>query len=155
MSKKKRFLKGFTLIEILISVTIIAILSAIIFMSVISFRNRQIIKNTTIEVAQAFEEAKVKTITSYNDEVYGVHFEESSVSLFAGETYDADGAGTVVLFSDDSVTFTPSLEDDVVDVRFDRLTGETTDTGTVLIELVSDSSYNETVKIQSSGVVSF
>jgi len=146
---------GFTLIEILISIAIIGILSVVIFASINMFRNRQIIKNATIEVTQAIEEAKVKTITSYNDEIYGVHFGESDISIFTGETYDAEDPDTIVLFADDSISFNLSLSDDGENIVFKRLTGETDDTGSILIELVSNSDYNQTINIDETGGVSF
>ncbi len=154
---KNFFTKGATLIEIVVVVAIITIILFLTIPSISSFREKQTLKNTMEEVVNLINEARVNTLSSQDSSVYGVHFDETRAVLFIGTIYNASDSSNKVLNFNNLVkidTANIALNGSGVDVIFQRLTGDTTNHGTIVLELVSDPSTNKTISINMLGVVS-
>lgn len=152
-----KFIKGNSLIEIVIAMAIITIILVITVPKLNDFRAHQTINNTASEVVNLLNEAKTSTLFSKNSTVYGVHFETNRVVFFTGPTFD-DSALTNKVITFDSFVSLPSgnitLNGNSVDIVFDRLTGNTSSHGTITLELVGDSSVQKVITVSSLGVIS-
>jgi Tfp pilus assembly protein FimT len=152
-----KFIKGNSLIEIVIAMAIITIILVITVPRINDFRTHQTLKNTASEVVNLLNEAKTSTLFSKNSTVYGVHFETSRMVLFTGTTF-SDSAVTNKVITFDSLVTLPSgnivLNGNGVDIVFDRLTGNTSNHGTITLELAGNSSLQKIITVSTLGVIS-
>lgn len=149
-------MKGFTLIEILVVIAVIFILSGIVFSSYSSFRIQTEVNSSAQEVLNFLRLAQSKTVASESADNYGVHFEQTKIVLFKGTVYNAlDPNNKTYDFSE--VEIIPGeiiLNGGGNEVIFGRITGQTTNYGTVKIQSKKDNSKFLFVKIESSGEAS-
>jgi prepilin-type N-terminal cleavage/methylation domain-containing protein len=145
--------QGFTIIEILITLAILAIIVALLVNSFQLFSKHQEINKDADIVIEALEEARTNTLASQNASQYGVHFATSSVTIFAGSTYVA-GASTNVSpsLTSSATVLTRTLTGGGNDVVFQRLTGETAQNGTIGISS-PNTTRTRTVTIYKTGLI--
>lgn len=147
--------KGFTALEFLIALSILAVLTTIIFTSMSTFRDSKALQMVAEDVLSLLDEAKSDTLSAKNSYAYGVHFESSRVVLFRGLAYSSSDPNNKTIDIDGAVEIASiSLAGGGQEVLFQRLTGKTNQSGTVMIRLKSDASKTKTIAIESSGVAS-
>lgn len=149
--------KGISLIEILIVVSIIATISAIVVINLSKFRNQQVLQNTTEDVVSLLNEARNSTISSKNSNTYGVHFQSDKTTLFSGASFTSDPSNKQINL--DSSVIIPvtggiNLNSGGNDVIFTRISGDTTNNGTITIQLVNDITQQKVITISKIGVIS-
>lgn len=152
-----KYNKGVTLLEITIVVGILAIMVAIITPSFANFRNKQAVENTTQDLVSLLNEARTNTLLSKSSVFYSVHLETNRAVLFDGGTFDTNDSSNKVITFDTQVSVPSagiSLNGGEVDVSFDRLTGDTSDYGTIIVSLISNTSISKTITVNQLGVVS-
>lgn len=143
---------GFSFTEVLV---VIAILLILVTISVITFQNLGTTSThrvVTQEVLSLLTEARTQSIASENDTVYGVHLATSSVTLFAGGTYNQSDPDNILLSFSGGVHATSSLSGGSTEVVFQRLTGFPSATGTIQI-IRGDNSATNTITIHNSGLI--
>lgn len=87
---------GFSLLEILIALAIGLILLGTVFFF-IGERRRSIVLNlATEQVANVIHDARTKAMSSYFDSDYGVFFGVGEVTIFQGDTYNANKSSNSV-----------------------------------------------------------
>ena len=133
--------QGITLVEILVSIAILVAIAAIGIAVFSRLTEQTALDASAQQILSVFEEARLKTLASENDQQFGVHVTTSGVVLFIGNTYNAGASTnevttliTRVLISDISMTGGST------DVVFERLTGKANVTGTITLTLSSDAS---------------
>ncbi len=126
--------KGFTMIEILIVLAIIAIMIAVVLPSFSQMRKNEVLKSAVEDVASAINKAKSQSQSSIDSSEYGVHFETNQAVIFSGTAYSAVAASNqrVAITSPASIT-SITLSGGGSDIYFDRLSGEPNKTGTITI----------------------
>lgn len=152
---KLKLNSGFTLVELFISLAIIAVLSIVVSTMFIDFRKNQALDKDTDTIVETLRQARNQTLSSKNASAYGVHITSTKVILFTGTSY-VFGAATNSEFnlnSTDSI-LTISLNGGGSDVIFNRLTGETSQNGTIVVNSVG-LSRSKTVTIYKTGLVEF
>lgn len=155
MKKEKKLSRGFTVFEILIVLTIIATLSSIIVTSFSQFRNTKILDTGVENTVSILAKARGNTLSSKNSFQYGVHLEATQVVLFRGGTYTVGDSNNEVSLLDSSLEIsTIALTGGGSNVIFDRLTGKTSQGGTIIIRVKSDVSKTKTITINGTGLVS-
>lgn len=149
--------KGITLLEIMVVIAIIAIIALITVPNLSKFKRQQALKNTTEDIVSLLNEAKNSTISSKNSSVYGVHLDENQAVFFLGESYtntpskkEINFDSLVKISKDDGLNLN-SGGDDII---FDRLTGNTSNYGTIRLELTGDSTQTKTITVSSIGTIS-
>ncbi|MBI2100190.1 MAG: prepilin-type N-terminal cleavage/methylation domain-containing protein [Candidatus Vogelbacteria bacterium] len=144
---------GFSLIEVLIVGAILVIILKIVFNPFTAFRNQQALKGAVEEVLSTLQQARGQTIASTGDSQYGVHLAGTQVVLFTGSVYNAGSATNYVTTLSSLVNLgNISLAGGGSDIIFQRLTGATSQTGSLVISLKSDASQTKTISINSNGV---
>ncbi|MBM2817581.1 MAG: seg [Parcubacteria group bacterium] len=147
--------KGFTAIEFLITLSILAILTTIVFTSMSRFRNGKALQAVVEDILSLLDEGRADTLSAKNSYAYGVHFESSEIALFRGVAYSSSDSTNKTVDIDGAVEISNiSLAGGGSDVLFQRLTGKTGQSGTVTIRLKSDTSKTKTILIEASGVAS-
>lgn len=151
---KSQTQKGFSLIEMIIVVSIFVLLVAGSVVAFSRFGEKQIIKSTVSEVLSELDEARSLTLASYDNTVYGVHIESDKITFFKGSTYSpSDPDNNITELSEKVSISNISLFGGGDDVIFQRLTGKTDQYGTLTISLVSDPTETKTITIQESGII--
>ena len=147
--------RGFSAIEILIVLVIVTILALIISNKYSSFRESQSLSNTVEEVIALIDEAHSRTLAGDNATTYSVRLETSKAVLFAGTTYTS-GASTNKTINIDSVVnlASISLNGGGQEIKFDAITGDTSQYGTFVVKLASSTTGQKTVTVSKTGFVS-
>ena len=149
---KKVYKKGFTVIEILITLAILGILLAIVLPSLSNMRTSQAAQTHVEHIDTFFSEARTRTVSSQNLSRHGVNLSSSRIVLFEGETYST-GDPFITEFR-----FEPGFSIHEVSVGggwnvvFDRLTGGTANAGWFTFG-TSDGDIMYTISIEPTGVL--
>ncbi len=145
--------QGFSIIEILIVLGIMAILTGITFSVFSSVKKAQALEKDRDSIIEVLRQARSQTLSSKNASQYGVHITSSQITLFTGTSYSVGNSSNqdFILQGSDTIV-TISLTGGGSDVVFNRLTGETNQNGTITISSPS-TSQTKTVTIYKTGLV--
>lgn len=147
-------MKGFTLLEIIIVLAILAIAITIVGFSFSSLRSSQELNNSVEEAVSLLNTARSKTISSEAASQYGVHFETSRMVLFKGGVFsDSDPNNQVFTLSALIEISSISLRNGSVDAVFDRLTGKTDDYGVITFRVKANFGKTKIIEIKSTGII--
>lgn len=145
--------RGFTLVETMVTIVIISIIAAITVLFFAGINRVNILDTETGKIFSALSRARSLTLASKNDSEYGVHFEESSLVIFKGRTYnasdpsnDTQGIGNGIHLSEISISGGGS------DVYFKRLYGELNKSGTLKVSSINDPSQFKIITLYSTGI---
>jgi prepilin-type N-terminal cleavage/methylation domain-containing protein len=151
---KKTSTKGFTLIEVMIAVVIAVILMGVILVSFSSLNKNQSLNKSANYIASIIEEARGNTLFSKNDSQYGIKFETTRVTMFKGASYSVSSPDNVVYDLNNEVSISNiSLSGGGSEIVFDRLTGDTSQTGTLTLSLNSSTTTKAYVSFSKTGIV--
>jgi len=152
----KLFNKGISLLEIIIIIAIITIIVAITLPNFSEFKKQQALQVTKEDIISFLNEARNMTISSKNSTTYGIRFESNRATLFPGDAYVDSIINKQINF--DQAVIIPNnginLSGGGIDVIFKRITGDTINHGTIVIQLVSDETAQKVININSLGVIS-
>ena len=147
--------KGITLIWVIVTIAIIAILVKIVVSPLGSGRKIQVLKTTTETTIALLNQARATTLASEDSSQYGVHIESGRIVFFKGTTFSNGSAyNNVISIPSEVAIASISLQGGGSDVVFKRLTGDTDYYGTFEIQVVGNTSVKRTVTITKTGVVS-
>jgi len=145
---------GFSLIEILIALVVVAILASMTIAGFRYFQNRVSLDNNALQIVSALELARNRTIASLDENYYGVHFSTTSYVVFPGPSYDpANISNETHDLPALLEIFSINLNSGGQEIIFDRLTGRTSQPGEVGLRMATDPAKAKTVYIESSGRV--
>lgn len=148
-------MRGFSLIEILIVVAIISSLASAVVFSIVSFRVQIDLNTTSQNILNVLRIARAKTLASEGASRYGVHFESGTFVLFKGASYNPFASDNEPHPLSANLEIANILISGGSEVIFDRLTGGTSNIGSVQLRQISDIAKNKTIVIELSGEVSF
>lgn len=146
--------KGFTLIEILITLGIVGVLFGLISAPLMSFYRDIVYRGNVENVLTMLDEARKSTLSSYYSSQYGVHVATSTVTLFKGATYSAVDPDNDVFELSGIVEITETnITGGGDEIVFERITGETSQDGTLVVSLLVGRMSSSTITIHKSGLV--
>ena len=147
-----RVSRGFTLLEIIIVISILGVLLSVVLPSLTSFRQKSILNTETQEVTTLINKARLSSMSSKNDKQYGIHFEAGKIVLFEGTTYIA-GAGTNEEHLFDTVlTLNPiTINGGGAETVFQKITGSTNQNSTTTLKVIANTGARSTIVILPSG----
>jgi len=150
---------GFTLVELLIVIGIIAIVSVTATFNIFSYRGQQELDLTAREIVVSLRNAQDRSISQESGSRFGIHFENPSgdqgfYDLFSGPTY---ATGTIISKTSlrSIIQFSDPTSGNNKDVIFAPVTGLPNASTTIIISLKRDASVNKTITINSNGQISF
>jgi len=144
--------RGFTLLEIIIAIAIMALILATVIPSLMTFRRSSILNTETQELITLANRARLLAVSSKNDQQFGVHFESGKAVLFVGATYTAGVPTNEEHIFDQSVTASTVLSGGGSEVLFAKVTGEASRVATTTL-LINGTTSSTTVLILKTGVV--
>lgn len=138
--------QGFTLVELLVSISIIMLLAAIGVPSYKIMKNSIALSGESEEIVSALRTAQNRAMTSQGGTVWGVHFEANSYTVF-GDDWTAPVAPTTYQLESnlEILSATP------LTVTFDRLTG-TSSENTIVVGFLGGK--QNTIEVKDSGRIS-
>src|SRR5688500_3965785 len=147
--------RGFTLIEVLMSVVIIGMLVGMSLPIYQSFQTRNDLAIATEGVAGMLRRAQTyargMSNTIQNDTaLWGVHVEVGSATLFKGASYAARDTSL-----DEVMSIPATFSVAASDVRFSKMYGLPTATGTVATITTNNTNDSRTITINAKGMVSY
>jgi prepilin-type N-terminal cleavage/methylation domain-containing protein len=150
-----QYRRGVTLVEILVAISIIGLIASFVLASFGDFRARKTLDASVEGMLSAFSHAHLDTISSKNDQQYGVHIAADQVVYFVGPTY-ATGTATNIIHSLHSVIEIAniSLNGGGSDVLYQRLSGKTNQYGTFQLRPRSRPTMTATITINETGATS-
>lgn len=141
---------AFTVIETLFTVALVAVAAVMIVFALRSFTRVQEVTNQIDRIAGVVQKAQSQTLAGEGDVSYGVHFDSDQIVIFQGDTY-SDADSNNVVYAIDNVGLSWTFTGGGDDIIFARLTGMTTQTGTVTVTHMQDNSINQDLTINSLG----
>ena len=141
--------QGFTLLEVLLSVALIAAIAGMSIPIYLSFQNRNELDIASVTVAQTLRRAQVLAQASDGDSSWGVHMGSTTITLFQGASYATRSSGFDEVFQVPENIESSGL----TEVVFEKFTGTPNTTGT----LTYTSPANETreITLNSEGMVQY
>jgi prepilin-type N-terminal cleavage/methylation domain-containing protein len=153
-SQTQNYTKGFTLIEILIAITVMISLVAIVSNIFLSFDRHQALDRDTAKVISVLEKARQLTLFSKEASQYGVRLETSQIILFKGDMYQAGASNNSLTKLHSKVSISAyNLNGGGDDVVFERLTGETDQDGSITLQSTQDLTKTKTINIEKTGLI--
>lgn len=143
---------GFTLLETLLALGIVVIIAAVSMTSLSNFNKDKALSIEADKVLSLLTRARSLTLAAKDDSVYGVHFEEKKAVLFKGGSYNAnDSTNQIQLLNDEVKISAVALTGGGVDVVFKKLSGATTQNGTVTLAVVRNPNQTKVITIGATG----
>lgn len=144
---------GFTALELLIVIAIMAVILVIVIPSFLSFRRNSILNTEAQELVTMINRARLLSVSSKNDDRFGIHLEAGNVTLFQGATYTV-GAPTNEVHSFDSAVALSmiTINGGGSELLFEKVTGATSQNATTTL-LVTGTTASTTVLVLPTGVV--
>lgn len=139
---------GFTLLEVLLVISLIAIVSGIGVPVYQSFQIRNDLSVATNTIAQSLRRAQLLSQAVEGDAMWGVYVSGGSITLFQGADYVTRNISYDEVF-DLPTVITPT---GLIEIVFDKFTGIPQDAGSLVLTSVNDST---TITINEKGIVGY
>ena len=153
MSKIKCQNPGISLIEMIIVLAVGAVLVTAVVVSFSSFRNSKIIDVSADQILSVINEARVKTVSSEDYSRFGVRLEANRVVFFKGDVFTEPNSSNIDTPLSSLVEIgNISLNGGGADIVFKKLTGKTSNYGSLRVRLKSDNNKYKTISVKSTGV---
>jgi len=145
--------RGVSLVETIVVIAVVSVLFAMAFGAFNTLNSGKALETDALRVALELQEARSLTVSSKDAQQYGVHFASSSVTRFEGASFVAGSPANVTTALNQAVIVSSTtLSGGSVDVVFKRLSGETAQSGTVVLSLAASSTILKTIMIYKTGV---
>jgi prepilin-type N-terminal cleavage/methylation domain-containing protein len=143
---------GFTLIEILVAIGVVALLAVITVATFVNINQHVALQSGVHDIETALLNAKQRTLAARNDMVSGVHIESDRVVEFGGTAYNSGDPANIVYLFPAYVTASTTLAGGGNDVIFTRLSGSANTSGTITVT-ESRTGETRTIRIYASGLI--
>lgn len=146
--------RGFTALEILIVIAILAILLATILPSFTNFRRSSLLNTDTMNLVTLINRARLLSVSSKDDERYGIHLESGKAVLFKGDIYSAsEPTNETHVFGTGLTLSSIAISGGGSEVLFEKVTGATTNgKNATTTLLVTGTTSSTTVLIFPTGI---
>ena len=145
--------KGLTLVEILISITILLVVGAVSIGPILNWRAQKKIDYASDITLSALKEARNLTVNAYGGNQYGVYLGQNDrIINFVGSSYNpSDASNTVTVLPGGEIISTSTLGTSIV---FQKFTGNAGVSGSIILKDVTNASTTRTILVDISGIVS-
>lgn len=149
--------RAFTLLEILLIFAITAILIAMTVPALRLFTQSSDVDRVTENVANTLRLARNNTTASDEDARYGIYLDTAAspqeYTLFQGDSYGSRNTAKDEIFSvpDTTVIDSVALATGGAEIVFDRVSGNTANTGEITLHSSSDTTRTRTISIDGNG----
>lgn len=143
---------GFTLIEVMLSIGIIALLAGISIPSANLFLSRNEVGVESVKIADSLRRARGQAMAGQEDSAWGVHFTATQYTVFKGASYSSsdplndysDMPGVLTL---GAITINGGGSN----IIFNRIKGDTSTYGTTTVQ--NDAGDSKTIVVNQEGTI--
>jgi len=146
-------MKGFSLVEVLVSVGVLVLIGITSLTSFVSYQRKEALDKNTAKIEALLEQARSMTLSSKDDTQYGVHIESGKLVLFQGNAYSPAAATNLITNLPGSVIASTTLSGGGNDIIFDRIQGTTNEYGTTTLSLTAQASSTKSIIIYKTGLI--
>lgn len=145
---KKNNILGFTLIELVIVLTILSILASVVVSSFNRVGGSEALDTTVMSTISILNEARSSAVSSKDASNYGVRILNNKLVSFK----NAYGISNKEISISNLVAISTStgIGSDII---FNNVSGSTNASGTITITILSDEPKSSTIRIYSTGVI--
>ncbi len=140
---------GYTLLELMIIVAISSLLAGLAYTSFTAFSRNEALDAGTASIVAGLRDARARTLASVDGSQYGIYIEQSKYTLFKGALYDAGSNLNSITDFNSYIKASSTL----TSIVFQRVTGNTTASGTIDVYLITDPSQKNTISVALTGLV--
>lgn len=152
-SHSSRYGRGFTLLEVTISIGILVLIGAISLVSFVNSRNVRDLTTSGQNVLSILRLAQSKALAGEDNAPWGVRLEQAQFILFRGSTYSGSTLTQVHALPTSIEIVNINLSGGAQEVVFKRLTGRTDQLGSFDVRVRDSSSQIFPVTVDTSGKV--
>jgi len=149
-------MKAFTLIELLIVIGITAIMAVFLIMSPLSFRSRQDLNLTVLEMTAVLRNAQDNSISQESGSVWGIYFDNTNDSgfydFFSGSDYSSTNIVSRSSLRSNIKFIQPAIGASST-VIFSAVSGLPVASTTIIIALREDLSSSRAIIINANGQI--
>jgi len=150
MNKKK----GLTLVEVIIVISILIVVTSGAMRLFRSFDEAEALNREFANTISLLEKARQETLFSKDSSKYGVRFNTDEMILFKGEFYATSSTDNIIVKLHPKVLISDiNLPNGTTSVSFKRLSGETSQSGTITLQSLLDASNIKVITIEKTGIV--
>lgn len=146
--KSKNGIQGFTFVELMIVLAIIALIAGVANVSFSKLNGVQLVDKTTLSVMSVLNGAHSTAVSSKDASNFGVRIAKSNITSFEG-TYGANNA-SYPISNLIGISTSTGINTDII---FQNLYGNTAASGTITIYLLSNPQTSSTIQIFSTGAI--
>lgn len=139
--------KGFTLIEMLITISILMVILGLAALNLTSFGKGTSVEGSRTQVKEALRQAESNSISNLSDTAWAVHLEANRVVIFNGAAFNLNDSYNQVKILPSGANLSWNLAGGGSDIFFDKSKTSTIDTGTININS------GNAIKINSEGMI--
>jgi len=143
--------RGFTLVEILVVMSIFVIIATISIVSFQDFARFQRYEQSVAEIVSLIEESRTNARSAVGEERHGIKLFGTSIVQFSGDAY-VGGSPSNVTTNFNNVTLISDFQGGVDEIIFAQLTSVPTATGTIDI-INPDIPATTTIEVTAAGVI--
>ena len=155
MQSQSSYTRGFSLLEILISLAILILITSITMYSFSAMRAKKQLEIATDSLSFKLEEAKAYALTGKGGTNFGVAFPSTTTYVyFVGSTYSISSLTNATITLPLNLRIATSLSSGASTISFSRLTGASSATGTITLTDITRSMTTATVTIGTLGDIS-
>lgn len=141
---------GFTLLEVLLSISVIAVLMGITAPVYISFQNRNALDTTSQSVIESLRRSETFARNGRGDTNWGVKLQTGSLIIYKGASYAARDTT-----ADDVVTLNPAMTlGGLGEVNFNELSGNPVTAGTITVTSTANNE-SDSIIVNSYGMITY
>lgn len=142
--------KGFTLLELLISITLVLIISGIVYSSFSALNNRQILDQEIARIKSYIEKSRMNSLNSKNGNEHGIRFASSSIT-----TVEVTATSTQNVFTQNNTIKLVGSTLGTTTLTFARISGLPNATGVLTYTYSSGTTViaTSTITINGAGIV--
>lgn len=138
-------MKGFTLIEIFLTIIIILLLVTLVLPLGLDFYKRQQLQVYSQQILYTFRKAQLKAMASEADSSFGVYITNDNYTLFKGNSYAARNSQYDEVFD---LPMIITVQDSPKEFTFSKFKGKPNITGNIIL---NSDSQSQTITINEVG----
>lgn len=152
--RKKSPNRGFTAVEVMISIAIVVILGAIVVSSFSNARTTKTLDVITDGLVATLEAARADALAGKGSGSFGVAFASSSYSYFIGASYSESDPSNKITELPSGWSLSTTTGNGASEILFSRISGAAQTTATVTVTNIAVPSLSRSISIGGSGEIS-
>lgn len=147
-------MKGFSIIEIIISIAIIGVLTGIVANSFQTAQLKKQQQGIVQSIVSYLEKQKSYTQSGKDGENYGVKFNSSDFIMFTGDSFSENTESNTIVSIDPQFQISETISNNQNIIYFSKLNGNANENATITISHLNNRINSQNLVIENSGTIS-